>query len=431
VPTLLRMAAPGLLLAACQAVVAAADMHFVGRLGTHALAGIALVFPLVTLLQMLSAGAVGGGVSSATSRALGAGDFRRVRAVAVHAVVIALGAGLLFTGLLRGFGPAIYRLLGGQGPSLSQALDYSHVLFGGALLVWLANTFASLLRGTGNMLLPAVAMVLASALQVPLSAALVLGLAGLPAMGVAGAAVAYLAAFGLAGVVLLAAVLRPRSVLRPRREDLRLRRAVFADILRVGGLSSLSALQTVLTAVVLTGYVGTFGTAALAGFGVGVRLELLQLTLVFAMGQALVVLVGRAVGARHPQRGKRIAWTGALIAALPCLAIGLTVALAPGLWSSLFSADPAVRDAAGLYLRWAGPLYPVLAVGIALYFASQGAGHVLWPVLGASTRLLLVAGGGYLLVTSGAPLWSLFALIAAAMLAYATVTGIAVARARW
>ena len=171
IPTLARLAAPGAALALFQTAVSIADTYFVGRLGTAALAGIALVFPLVMLMQMLSAGAMGGGVSSALARALGAGREDTAKRLVAHALVIALGGGLAFTALLLGLGDALYGLLGGEGAALAQALAYSHVLFAGAVAVWLANTLASVLRGSGNTLAPAVALAAAALVQIPLSGA--------------------------------------------------------------------------------------------------------------------------------------------------------------------------------------------------------------------------------------------------------------------
>src|SRR2546428_14081129 len=126
-----------------------------------------------------------------------------------------------------------------------------------------------------------------------------------------------------------AVVFRRASPLAPQREDLRLEARLFADILRVGGLSVLNAFQTILTAVVLTGFVGHHGPAALAGYGVGVRLEPLQIPLVFAVGQALVVLAGPNIGAGYVARAKHIGWVGAALAAAICLVIGGTVAVVP------------------------------------------------------------------------------------------------------
>src|SRR6185369_2256985 len=181
-PTLARLAAPGMVLALFQTAVSVADTYYVGRLGTESLAGLALVFPMVMLLQMTSAGAMGGGVSSAVARALGGGHTDAARRLVVHALIIALGGGLAFTLLLLGLGSGLYRLLGG------------------AVLVWIANTLASLLRGSGNTLAPALALACAAVVQIPLSGALTLGWGPFPRWGIAGTAVAYVVAFGVASL---------------------------------------------------------------------------------------------------------------------------------------------------------------------------------------------------------------------------------------
>ena len=418
IPTLLRLATPALILVVFQISVSVADTYFIGRLGTEALAGYSLVFPLVQLLQMLSGGAMGGGVSSAVARSLGAGDAAGARTVVVHACVIAIVAGLAYTLLMVVLGPGIYRLLGGAGAPLAIALDYADLLFVGAVLVWLSNTFSSLLRGTGDTRMPALVQVVAYVVHVPVSGALVLGWAGLPALGIQGAAIAYLCATGTATLLGAIAVLRPGSRLRPRRADLRLHREAFARILRVGGLSAMSALQTVIGALVLTGIVGHFGTAALAGYGVAVRLELLMMSVVFAFGQVLVPMVGTAVGAGQERRAKRAAFAGAGIAALTVGSVGLLAAVFPSLWVGIFSSDPAVLAAGAVYLHWVGPVYPMLALGSTLYFASQGAGRVLWPVLAASARLLLILGGGAALAALGAPFWAVCVLAATGIVLY-------------
>ena len=416
-----------MLLVAFQSMVSIGDTYVVGRLGTAPLAGLALVFPLLMLLQMTSAGAMGGGVSSAIARALGAGDAPRARRLVVHALVIAAGMAAAFTLLLLAFARPLYRVLGGEGETLAAALAYSNIVFAGALTVWLANTLSSVLRGTGNMLVPAAALIVAASIHVPLSGSLVLGVGPMPRLGVAGAAVAYVTTFGLAAIAQAAVIFRRRSPLRPTRADLRLEQRFFADILRVGGLSVLNAFQTVLTAVVLTGFVGRYGAAALAGYGVGVRLELLQIPLVFAVGQALVVLVGVSIGAGNVARAKRVAWAGTAIAAAFCLAIGATVALFPLAWVSLFSADPAVLDAGSRYLRIVAPFYPMLGVGIALYFASQGAGQMLKPVLAGTVRLAIVVAGGAI----AASLAAIFGVIAFGMAVGGALMIAIVARAPW
>ncbi len=424
-PTLARLSAPGLLLVAFQTMVSVGDTYFIGRLGTAPLAGLALVFPLVMLLQMSSAGAMGGGVSSAIARSLGAGDAARARRLVVHALLIALGMAAAFTVLVLLFGPALYRLLGGEGESLANAVAYSSILFGGAVTVWLANTLASVLRGSGNMLVPALGLIGAAVIQVPLSGSLVLGFGPMPRLGIAGAAIAYVLSFGLAALVMAIAVFRSR--LRPGREDWVMDQRLFADILRVGGLSVLNAFQTVLTAVALTGFVGRFGAAALAGYGVGVRLELLQIPLVFAVGQALVVLVGTNIGAGNAVRAKHVGWVGAGLAGAICLVIGWTFAVFPIGWVGLFSADPAVLDAGTRYLHTVAPFYPLLGINVALYFASQGAGRMLMPVLAGTIRLAIVLVGG----AAAASLSAIFGVIALGITVGAALMIWFVARTTW
>ncbi len=418
-PTLLRLSAPGVLLVLFQSMVSVGDTYFVGRLGTSPLAGLALVFPLIMLLQMTSAGAMGGGVSSAVARALGSGSPALARRLVVHALAIAVFMGLAFTVLVVFSGPWIYALLGGEGATLDHALRYSNIVFAGAIAVWVANTLSSVLRGTGNMLTPALTLIGAAMIHLPLSGYLV------ARIGIAGAAIAYVTTFGIAGLVMAAVVWR--SALRPRRGDWTLEWRLFREILRVGAISSLNALQTVVTAVLITGFVGRYGSAALAGYGVGLRLELLQIPLVFAVGQALVVMVGINIGAGRAARAKQVAWLGAGLAAATCLAIGVTVAVFPTAWVGLFSSDAAVLEAGARYLRTVAPFYPLLAAGIALYFASQGAGRVLPPMLAGTARLALVVAGGLAAVS----LQALFTVIAAAMIAYGLLTIWFVASARW
>jgi putative MATE family efflux protein len=421
VPTVLRLSAPGVLLVAFQTMVSVGDTYFVGRLGTEPLAGLALVFPLIMLLQMTSAGAMGGGVSSAIARALGSGNVALARRLVVHALVIAAGMGAAFTLLILLFGESIYSLLGGGGDTLASALRYSNIVFAGAIAVWIANTLSSVLRGSGNMLTPALALIGAAVIHLPLSGLLV------ARIGIAGAGIAYITTFSLAAVAMAGIVFRRASALRPHAGDWRLERRLFGEILRVGGISVLNAMQTVLTAVIITGFVGRHGPAALAGYGVGLRLELLQIPLVFAVGQALVVLVGTHIGADRAERARQIAWTGAALAACISLAIGITVSIFPLAWVGLFSDDAAVLASGSQYLRTVAPFYPLLAAGIALYFASQGAGRVLRPVLAGTVRLAIVIIGGSLAVS----LHGVFMVIAAAMIAFGTLTIWFVASATW
>lgn len=431
-PTLLALAAPTVLASSVQVVVSMAETWYIGRLGTAALAGLALVFPLVMLMQMLSAGAMGGGVASAIARAMGGGRREQAEAIAVHALVIALGLGAVFTMLILTGGPTLYRLLGGRDAALAQAVSYSSAIFSGVAAIWLFNILANVVRGSGNTMVPSAVMIGAAALQVPLGGVLTLGWGDWPGFGIAGAGMAQACSQALGAVVLVTLLLSGALGFRPRPLATPLRWPLFREILRVGALACLSPLQVVLTAVLVTGLVAHFGTPALAGYGIGARLEFLQVPIVFGLGSAMVAMVGTNFGAGQADRAKRAAWTGSIIAASLTSAIGIWVAIWPDSWLTLFSSDPAVLAAGRVYLHWVGPCYGCLGLGVALYFASQGAGKVLWPVLAGTLRLAVALGGGWLAIhLFEGGLAALFAVVGLAMLAYGISTAIAVWRVRW
>jgi putative MATE family efflux protein len=431
-PTLLRLAAPNVVVMTVQAAVNAGEAYFLGWLGADALAGVSLAFPLVMLMQTMSAGGMGGGVSSAVARALGAGRRSDANALVLHALVIATVMAAGFAGALLLGGPVLYRAMGGTGGALAAALAYSNIVFGGAIAVWLFNTLASIVRGTGNMLLPASVAVAGAALTLGLSPALIFGWGPVAPLGIAGAAAGLVAYYAAGSLVLFAYLVSGRSLVRLSLSDLRLRRRLFGEILRVGAPSLVNNVQTNLTVVLLTGLVGPFGTTALAGYGMGARLEYLQIPLVFGFGSALVTMVGTNIGAGRQARAERIAWTGAGMAAALTGMIGLGAALVPHAWLGLFSTDPEVLHAGATYLRIVGPAYGFFGLGLALYFASQGAGRLLWPVLAGFSRLIIASVGGWLAIRwFGGGLPALFGVMALAFVVFGITVTLAVKSGAW
>lgn len=431
VPTLLRFALPNMVAMLATALAAIAETAYVGRFGVAALGGMALVFPIVMLQSMLSAGAMGGAVSSAVSRALGAGDRDRASALAVHATWIAVSAGLATSLLMLVFGRFLFAALGGRDEALAQALAYSNVAFVGALGPWLMNTFASVIRGSGNMAVPSATYLAVSAAQVLIGGALGLGWGPLPRLGMAGVAAGQVIAFAGGALVLFAYLQRGHGRVALALTTTPFRPELLGAILRVGALACLSPLQTVLTILILTRLVARFGTDALAGYGIGTRLEFLLVPLAFAIGVASVPLVGMAIGAGHIARARRVAWAAALLAGLMLGLLGIALAVAPDLWSRLFTDDARVLAAAASYFHWAGPCYGLFGFGLCLYFSSLAAGRVGGPVLAGTLRLAIVAVGGWLLASAAAPAWTIFALVAAAMAAYGVATWFVVWRDDW
>ena len=429
--TLIRLAAPNVLTMSLGVLVSIAETLYIGLLGTVPLAAMALVYPFAMLVQMLSSGAMGGGVSSAIARALGAGGRSRAQALALHAIVIGVAAGVLHMAVMLAFGPRFYALLGGRGEVLAEAIGFGAVLFIGTPFVWLLNAQLSIVRGTGDMVMPARIMLVVSILQIAVGALLGLGLGPLPRLGLPGVACGTIAAYGIGALWLLVLLRAGHARLTLSLAGGSLRRSLFADILRVGVTACLSPAQSVLTILLTTALIAPFGTAALAAGGIVQRLEFLLVPLSFGIGVAAVPMVGMAIGAGAVARARRVAWTAATLSLVNLSVIGVLVALAPGLWAGLFTADPEVIETAAIQLRWVGPAFGFFGFGLTLYFAAQGSGRILGPVLAASVRLALVAGVGFTLQAYQAPLWCYFALIAGAMCAYAAACALAVGVTRW
>ena len=429
--TLLRLAIPNVLAMVMTVLVGITETFYIGRLGTTPLAAIALVFPFAMLTQMMSSGAMGGAVSSAISRALGANQTERANTLAVHAITIGSCAGILYTFIFLLFGAHFYHFLGGRDAVLAEAIGYSNVLFWGAFLLWLSNTLASILRGTGNMVIPSVAIFVTAILQIILGGVLGLGAGPIPSFGMIGVAYGFIIATGAGVLYFLWYLTTGRGRIRLSFRGVVLQREMFYDILKVGALACLSPVQSVFAILIFTGLIARLGVLPLAGYGIGQRLEFLLIPISFGIGVAAVPMVGMAIGAGNIIRARKVAWTAGLVSAVNLALVGGLVTIAPDLWASLFTTDESVLNYARQYLRTVGPAFPFFGLGLTLYFASQGSGKVLGPVLAGSLRLALVAGVGGWLAMHDVDASDYFWLMATVMFIYGVSTAAVIKVTRW
>lgn len=430
-PTLLRLALPNVLAMGSATAVGIAETAYIGQLGLTPLAAMALVFPFAMLMQMFSAGAMGGGISSAVARALGGKDLVRAETLALHAALIGVACGLFFTAFFLLLGPLLYAALGGRGEVLAEATRYANVLFAGVVAVWLTNSLSSVLRGSGDMRTPSSVILGASAVQIVMGACLGLGLGPFPRLGMPGVALGQVIAFSGATLFLLHRLCRADARVRLKWKGVPLSRGMFFDILRVGALACLSPLQSVATVLIITALVARTGVESLAGYGIGARLEFLLIPIAFGIGVAAVPMVGMAIGAGEVARARRVAWTAGGVSAVLLAVIGLVVTVAPDLWSGMFTQSPGVLASAASYLRSAGPAFPFFGLGLTLFFASQGAGKVMGTVLAATARLAVVAVVGWILAGQGASATAMFLLVGAAMVVYGLGASAAIHFTSW
>jgi putative MATE family efflux protein len=430
--TLLRLATPNIIGLFAMTLVIGYDGFILGRLGAPALAGVALVLPLSMLMLQMSAGGIGGATTAAVARALGAGHAADAHRLAQHALLLGCGGAALFMLAQWGLGAVAYVAMGGRGPALDAALAYSNVIFGGAAVVWLTTVAAGVVRGAGNMLLPSLSLLGAAAIHVVLCPLLVFGWGPVAGLGVAGAAASTLVSNGAAGLILIVSLLRRRSPVRLNGVPWSVRTDLLRSLLRVGLPASLSPVLSNGSIAACTALVGAYGTTALAGYGVAARLEFILVPIAFGFGTALTAMVATNLGAGQTGRALRVTWTGAALVGAITGLIGVAAALVPDVWMNLFTTDLEVRRLGASYLRIVGGSYGLFGLGLALFFASQGAGRMAWPLAASAARLAIVAIGGWLCVhLLQAPAAGLFAVVALSFVAYAAALAAAIHRGGW
>src|ERR1700754_1162681 len=309
-PTLLKLALPTVTVLVAQTAVNVAEAYYVGFLGTDALAGVALVFPIFMLMTMMSNGGFGSGVASSVARAVGAGRKDDADALVFHSVILAIIIGALFTAAAIKGGPIMYRMLGGRGEALDAALKYSNYLFAGSIPVWIVNLLAAALRGAGNVKVPATVTLVGALVLIPASPLLIFGFGPIPGLGIQGAGIAFAVYYCGAMVVLLRYMASGRSDLTFKIVPLQ--GLHFRDILKVGVPTAVNTMLTNLTVILVTGAVGLFGTTALAAYGIASRLDYIMIPILFGLCTAVLTMVGVNIGAGQIARAKKIAWTSSL-----------------------------------------------------------------------------------------------------------------------
>jgi Na+-driven multidrug efflux pump len=176
---------------------------------------------------------------------------------------------------------------------------------------------------------------------------------------------------------------------------------------------------------------GTAGTKAVAGFGTGARLEYLLIPIVFGVGAPLVAMIGTNIGAARKERTLRIALSGSLICFGLTETIGLAVTIWPRAWLELFGQDPEMLAAGAAYLHTVGPFYGFFGLGLSLYFASQGAGRLFWPLTAGLLRIVVAIGGGWLALSLSGSIFGLFIALGMGLVCYGTLMAYAVWRGAW
>ena len=375
-----RLAMPMLIGAILNNLQSIINLFWVGHLGPHAMAAVAVGGTILMLLFPMLMG-LSTGTVALVSRAIGSGQRAEATAAAGQSVMLAAVVGIL-TGLIGWhYSDALARLIGIEPAVLPDAEAYLRINLLGNITLYLQVIGAAALQGAGDAKTPMWAGVIENILNIALDPFLIYGLGPFPKLGVAGAAIASVLSQSVAAVIVVRAMFQGRAHLRITWRDWWPNLLLSWRILKIGLPGSGQLLTRSLMGAVLMRVVASCGTAAVAAYGTGLRFHMIVLMPAFALGGAAATLVGQNLGAGKPNRARAAAWlaTGLdLIFMLGAIFIMMTFA-APLM--RMFNGDPEVVQIGVNYLRIVSPFYVFAALGIVLGRGLNGAGDTLGPMI--------------------------------------------------
>ena len=427
-PTMLRLAVPGVIGAILTSMPGLVEATFLKTSGANALAAVALVYPLVILAGMFSAGAFGGAVSGFTARAIGAGDYEEASTVLVCAVLISLVGGVLMWALVVLLGPIMYQYASDSSTVTEAAQRYAAMLFPVIPAYWLINMLSSVLRGSGDMVRPALVAACLLASYTLLAFLIIPGQGASLNETIEAAALTMGAAYLLAVSMAIYFINHGAQPIRFRLEAFRPQ--TFIRILKQGLVAASQSVMTIMYALTTTLIFSRFGTDWLAGFGLAVRLELIMVPVIFGIGGSMIAIVGAYVGAGQRKQAISIAWRGIFINVALIGFIGGLLSVFPGSWCGLVGSDAAVIESCSQSLRIVAPAYAFFALGLSCYLISQALNTLNFPVFGALLRLLIVATGLYW-VSSATSIDVVLYLVAGAAIVYGVVVALGLWLGPW
>ncbi|HLU07055.1 MAG TPA: MATE family efflux transporter [Woeseiaceae bacterium] len=372
------LAIPMMLEMSMEAVFALADIIFVSRLGTDAVAAVGLTEALVTVLYAIAIG-LGMGVTAMISRRIGAKDYDGAARVAGQAIWIgAIVAALIaFVGI--NFAADLLKMMGASPGVIDTGQGYTTVILGGSASIIYLFLLNAAFRGAGDAPVALRSLALANLLNIVLDPCLIFGLGPFPELGVTGAAIATTIGRGIGVLYLLYYLFAAKGRLLFRLSHAALDWTLIRRLVRISSGGVGQFLIATASWIVIMRIVALYGSAPVAAYTIALRLMEFALLPAWGLGNAAATLVGQNLGARKPERAAESVWQASRYNATFLLVVGiLLIAFAP-LIVSLFSTDPEIIRYGSDCLRIMGLGYPMYAVGMIIIQALNGAGDTLTP----------------------------------------------------
>jgi len=371
------LAVPMVLETVLESVFAVVDVFFVSRLGADAVATVGLTESMMVLIYTLAMG-LGIGATATVARRIGERDSEGASHAAAQAILLATAIAVTLGVIGAIAAPVLLRAMGGSEGVLAN-VRFTRIMLGGNIVVVMLFLVNAVFRGAGDAAIAMRVLWLANAINIFLGPMLILGVGPFPRLGVVGAAVATTIGRGTGALFALTRLFRPGARVRVRGHHFKLDPPLMWQMVRLSGSGTFQILVGSASWIALVRIISTFGSAALAGYTIAMRVIMFGLLPSWGLSNAAATMVGQALGARKPDRAERAVWMAARYNVWFLGGVGLIFVLLAGPIASLFTSDPSVSQYAVAGLRTVAFGFPFYAYGMVLTSAFNGAGDTWTP----------------------------------------------------
>jgi len=374
----LLLAVPMVLEVVLESVFAVADIFWVSRLGPDAVASVGLTESLLTVIYALAMG-LGIGATAVVARRIGEKDPEGAARAAVQALALALLVSVVLGTAGALLAPRLLALMGASPGVIETGRGYATIMLGGEAAIIVLFVANAIFRGAGDAAIAMRVLWLANIINIVLGPLLIFGPGPFPALGVTGAAIATTTGRSIGAIYAVTRLFRQASRIPVGRRHLRVDVVVMRQILSLSGSATLQNLIGMASWIGLVRILAGYGSEALAGYTIAVRLIIFALLPSWGLSNAAATMVGQSLGARKPERAERAVWQAGAYNARFLVAVGILFFVAAPLILRAFTSDPVVSDYAVHCLRIVALGYPLYAYGMVLTQSFNGAGDTWTP----------------------------------------------------
>ena len=377
---IVMLAVPMVMEMAMESIFVVADVFWVAHLGANAVATVGLTESMLTLIYSMAMG-LSIGAMALVARRIGEGDPDRAARAGVQAIVLGIVISLLIAIVGAWNAPQLLRLMGASDEVVATGSTYTRVMMGGNATIVLLFLINAVFRGAGDAAIAMRVLWIGNAINIVLGPCLIFGPGPFPALGVTGAAVATNIGRGTAVIVQFLTLTRWGSRIRVSRRHLGFDPGTMGTVLRLSGSGTLQILIATASYIALVRILSRFGSAALAGYTIGIRLIIFALLPSFGISNAAATMVGQNLGARKPDRAERAVWTAAFYNFVFLGAIGVLFLAGARVIVAFFTTDQTVASYAVSCLRIVSLGFVFYAYGMVLTQSFNGAGDTWTPTM--------------------------------------------------